>query len=45
MFVYYSALYVFNLNSFFLRAVVLLQSMSSTEELAFALGSYGRALW
>ncbi|XP_044225084.1 tetratricopeptide repeat protein 37 [Thunnus albacares] len=26
------------------RAVVLLQSMSSTEELAFALGSYGRAL-
>lgn len=27
------------------RAVELLQSMSSTEELAFALGSYGRALW
>lgn len=27
------------------RAVDLLQSMSSTEELAFALGSYGRALW
>lgn len=29
----------------FLRAVELLRSMSSEEELAFALGSYGRALW
>lgn len=34
-----------NLNSCFLRAVELLQSKSSAEELAFALGSYGRALW
>lgn len=33
------------ISPFFSRAVELLQSMSSKEELAFALGSYGRALW
>ena len=27
------------------RAVELLQSLSSDEKLAFALGNYGRALW
>lgn len=33
------------ISLFFSRAVELLQSMFSKEELAFALGSYGRALW